>query len=32
MLFRPEGIMGHREFTDVFPRLRRIFSTRGKPV
>ncbi|MFZ2448266.1 MAG: branched-chain amino acid ABC transporter permease [Syntrophobacteraceae bacterium] len=25
MLFRPEGIMGHRELTDVFPRLRRWF-------
>jgi branched-chain amino acid transport system permease protein len=23
MLFRPEGIMGHRELTDVFPKLRR---------
>jgi branched-chain amino acid transport system permease protein len=26
MLFRPEGILGHRELTDVFPRLRRFFS------
>ncbi len=26
MMFRPEGIMGHRELTDVFPRLRRFFS------
>ncbi len=25
MLFRSEGIMGNREFTDVFPRLRRWF-------
>jgi len=25
MLFRPEGIMGNRELTDVFPKLRRIF-------
>ncbi|NLI83138.1 MAG: branched-chain amino acid ABC transporter permease [Deltaproteobacteria bacterium] len=30
MLFRPEGIMGHREFTDIFPRLRRLFSPKGK--
>jgi len=30
MLFRPEGIMGHRELTDVFPRLRRIFAPNGK--
>ncbi len=26
MLFRPEGLLGQRELTDVFPRLRRIFS------
>jgi len=26
MFFRPEGIMGHRELTDIFPRLRAIFS------
>lgn len=26
MLFRPEGIMGHRELTDVFPRLKRRLS------
>jgi branched-chain amino acid transport system permease protein len=26
MLFRPTGIMGHKELTDVFPRLRRFFS------
>jgi len=26
MFFRPEGIMGHRELPDVFPRLRRLFS------
>jgi branched-chain amino acid transport system permease protein len=26
MLFRPEGIMGHRELTDVFPRLRRLLA------
>ncbi len=30
MLFRPEGIMGHRELTDVFPRLRRFFGADGK--
>ena len=29
MLFRPEGIMGHRELTDVFPGLRRLFSSKG---
>lgn len=28
MLFRPEGIMGHRELPDVFPKLRRLFSSR----
>ena len=28
MLFRPEGIMGNRELTDVFPRLRRFLSSR----
>lgn len=27
MIFRPEGIMGNRELTDVFPRLRRWFGT-----
>jgi branched-chain amino acid transport system permease protein len=26
MFFRPEGIMGQRELTDIFPRLRTIFS------
>jgi branched-chain amino acid transport system permease protein len=26
MLFRPEGIMGHRELTDIFPSLRRWFG------
>lgn len=26
MLFRPEGIMGHRELTDVFPKLRRFLN------
>jgi branched-chain amino acid transport system permease protein len=28
MMFRPEGIMGHRELTDVFPKLRRLFPPR----
>jgi len=28
MLFRPEGLLGQRELTDVFPRLRRIFGSR----
>ncbi|MCE5335123.1 MAG: branched-chain amino acid ABC transporter permease [Desulfobacteraceae bacterium] len=28
MLFRPEGIMGHRELTDIFPRLRRWFGAK----
>jgi len=28
MLFRTEGLLGHRELTDAFPRLRRIFGTR----
>ncbi len=27
MLFRPEGIMGHRELTDVFPKLRRFLTS-----
>lgn len=26
MLFRPEGLLGHRELTDVMPRLRRLFT------
>jgi branched-chain amino acid transport system permease protein len=26
MMFRPEGIMGDRELTDVFPRLRSVFK------
>jgi branched-chain amino acid transport system permease protein len=30
MFFRPEGIMGHRELSDVFPRLRRWFSTQER--
>ncbi len=28
MIFRPEGIMGHRELTDIFPNLRRLFAPR----
>lgn len=32
MLFRPEGIMGHRELTDVFPRLRRFLSPEERRV
>jgi branched-chain amino acid transport system permease protein len=28
MIFRPEGIMGDRELTDIFPRLRRWFAPR----
>lgn len=28
MLFRPEGLLGHKELTDVFPRLGRFFSPR----
>ena len=30
MLFRPEGLLGHRELTDVFPGLKRIFRSEGK--
>ncbi len=30
MLFRPEGLLGHQELTDVFPRLGRFFGQRGK--
>ena len=30
MLFRTEGLLGHRELTDVFPRLKHIFGSRGK--
>jgi len=26
MLFRPEGLLGNRELTDVVPRLRRLFN------
>jgi branched-chain amino acid transport system permease protein len=28
MLFRTEGLLGHRELTDVFPSLRRVFRKR----
>jgi branched-chain amino acid transport system permease protein len=28
MLFRTEGLMGHRELTDVFPSLKRIFRSK----
>jgi branched-chain amino acid transport system permease protein len=30
MLFRPEGLLGHRELTDVFPGLRRLVGHREK--
>jgi branched-chain amino acid transport system permease protein len=29
MMFRPEGIMGHRELTDIFPKLRRFFPKKS---
>jgi len=29
MLFRPEGLLGQRELTDVFPSLRRFFGNNG---
>lgn len=32
MLFRPEGILGHRELTDVFPKLRRWFGQKEGQV
>ncbi|MCE5244733.1 MAG: branched-chain amino acid ABC transporter permease [Syntrophobacteraceae bacterium] len=28
MLFRPEGLLGQRELSDVFPRLKKIFTAR----
>ncbi|MFH1077300.1 MAG: branched-chain amino acid ABC transporter permease [Pseudomonadota bacterium] len=28
MIFRPEGIMGNRELTDLFPKIRRLFPRR----
>lgn len=28
MLFRPEGLLGHRELTDLFPRLKRFLGSR----
>lgn len=30
MLFRPEGLLGHRELTDVFPQLRRVLNLQGR--
>ncbi len=30
MLLRPEGLLGHRELTDVFPKLGRFFGPKGK--
>jgi branched-chain amino acid transport system permease protein len=32
MLFRPTGIMGNRELTDVFPFLRKIFHTQEEKI
>jgi branched-chain amino acid transport system permease protein len=32
MLFRPEGILGHRELPDVFPKLRKWFPSRLRQV
>ncbi|MHC1728838.1 MAG: branched-chain amino acid ABC transporter permease [Syntrophobacteraceae bacterium] len=32
MLFRPEGILGHRELSDVFPKLRRWFGQKEGQV
>jgi branched-chain amino acid transport system permease protein len=32
MLFRTEGLLGHRELTDVFPRLKRIFGSKEDSV
>jgi branched-chain amino acid transport system permease protein len=28
MIFRPEGIMGNRELTDVFPKLKSLFPSK----
>ncbi len=28
MLFRTEGLLGHQELTDIFPRLRRVFGSK----
>ncbi len=28
MLFRTEGLLGHRELTDIFPPLKRIFRSK----
>jgi len=30
MLFRPEGLLGHRELVDVFPGLKRFYRSEGK--
>jgi branched-chain amino acid transport system permease protein len=30
MLFRPEGLLGHRELADVFPGLKRFYRSGGK--
>jgi len=32
MLFRPEGIMGQRELTDIFPRLRRWLGLKERQI
>ena len=32
MMFRTEGLLGQRELTDVFPRLRRVFGSGRKPM
>ena len=32
MQFRPEGLLGHRELTDVFPKLRQWFSPKEEEV
>jgi branched-chain amino acid transport system permease protein len=32
MLFRPTGIMGNRELTDIFPFLRKIFRTQEEKI
>jgi branched-chain amino acid transport system permease protein len=32
MLFRPEGIMGHRELTDIFPKLRWFTLSKEKQI
>jgi branched-chain amino acid transport system permease protein len=32
MLFRPTGLMGNRELSDVFPRLRKIFGSQEEKI